>query len=195
MIFEMTLDHQVVLPLILACVTAHYVAKVYRGSASIYRESLMSAAASDSTVAWHLRTIADLIKPTTAVVRETTTVQSMLETLPRRPVRVVYIVNRDRELVASLDARETFAKVKRREIAPETAVLAVSTPVQTTLTPDLTLTAALEYFLRDNATALPVVAGPWRMTLLGAISRHDLLLALQDRMSVKRTSAGARSAF
>jgi len=31
MIFEMTLDHQVVLPLILACVTAHYVAKVYRG--------------------------------------------------------------------------------------------------------------------------------------------------------------------
>ena len=63
MIFEMTLDHQVVLPLILACVTAHYVAKVYRGGASIYRESLEPAAADGSSVAWQLRTVAELIKP------------------------------------------------------------------------------------------------------------------------------------
>ena len=189
MIFEMTLDHQVVLPLILACVTAHYVAKVYRGGASIYRESLMPAAASGSAAAaWYLRTIADLIKPAGAVVREATTVQRMLETLPRRPVRAVYIVNGDQELVASLDPRDTFAKVKRQEISPNTAVLALSTPMQTTLTPDLSLTAALELFLRDNATELPVVASPWRMTLLGTISRHDLLLALQDRMSDKRTT-------
>jgi CIC family chloride channel protein len=189
MIFEMTLDHQVVLPLILACVTAHYVAKVYRGGASIYRESLMPAAASGSAAAaWYLRTIADLIKPAGAVVREATTVQRMLETLPRRPVRAVYIVNGDQELVASLDPRDSFAKVKRREISPDTAVLALSTPMQTTLTPDLSLTAALELFLRDNATELPVVANPWRMTLLGTISRHDLLLALQDRMSDKRTT-------
>lgn len=189
MIFEMTLDHQVVLPLILACVTAHYVAKVYRGGASIYRESLMPAAASGSAAAaWYLRTIADLIKPAGAVVREATTVQRMLETLPRRPVRAVYIVNGDQELVASLDPRDTFAKVKRQEISPNTAVLALSTPMQTTLTPDLSLTAALELFLRDNATELPVVANPWRMTLLGTISRHDLLLALQDRMSDKRTT-------
>ena len=60
MIFEMTLDHQVVLPLILACVTAHYVAKVYRGGASIYRESLMPSAAGGSI--WQLRTVADLIR-------------------------------------------------------------------------------------------------------------------------------------
>jgi len=50
MIFEMTLDHQVVLPLILACVTAHYVAKVYRGGASIYRDSLVPHAADGSVV-------------------------------------------------------------------------------------------------------------------------------------------------
>src|SRR6185312_6156356 len=34
MIFEMTLDYNVVLPLMLACVTAHYTAKVYRGRPS-----------------------------------------------------------------------------------------------------------------------------------------------------------------
>ncbi len=44
MIFEMTLDYQVVLPLMLACVTAHYTAKVYRGGESIYHEALRPAA-------------------------------------------------------------------------------------------------------------------------------------------------------
>lgn len=187
MIFEMTLDHQVVLPLILACVTAHYVAKVYRGGASIYRESLELATADGAAVNWQLRTIADLIKPAAAVVDESTQVQELLDNLPRRPVRAVYVVNRDRELVASLDPRQVFARVKRREIDPHTTVLSHATPMQATLTPDLSLTAALEHFLRENVTALPVTSGPWRATLLGEVLRHDLLLALQDRMSDKRS--------
>ena len=77
MIFEMTLDHQVVLPLILACVTAHYVAKVYRGGASIYRESLVPAAGHESM--WQLRTIADLIRPAAASVLESSPVEEMLQ--------------------------------------------------------------------------------------------------------------------
>lgn len=40
MVFEMTLDYQIMLPLMLACVTAHYVAKVYRGGRSIYADLL-----------------------------------------------------------------------------------------------------------------------------------------------------------
>ena len=128
MIFEMTLDHQVVLPLILACVTAHYVAKVYRGGASIYRESLAPAAADGSSVAWQLRTVAELIKPAVAVVGEAMSVRQMLDTLPPRPVQAVYIVNADEELVASVEPREIFAKVERREIDADTPVLAVSTP-------------------------------------------------------------------
>lgn len=185
MIFEMTLDHQVVLPLILACVTAHYVAKVYRGGASIYRESLEPVTRGGTLVYWHLRTVADLIKPAAAVVSETSTVSVMLQKLPKRPVRSVYILNKDLELVASLDPREIFRQAKRREIDASRTVLDVSTPLQTTLTPEMNLTAALEVFLRENATALPVIAGPWRTTLLGEISRHDLLLALQDRMAGK----------
>ena len=185
MIFEMTLDHQVVLPLILACVTAHYVAKVYRGGASIYRESLQPAGMNGAPVGWHLRTVAELMKPAAAVVSDATTVQEMLGNLPRRPVRTVYIVNQDQELVASLDPREVFDGVKRGHIEPGTAVLALATPLQTTLTPELSLTAALELFLRENVTALPVISGPWRATLRGEVLRHDLLLALQDRMSDK----------
>ena len=186
MIFEMTLDHQVVLPLILACVTAHYVAKVYRGGASVYRESLDPATPSGSTLHWQLRTISDLIKPAGAVIGQSTTVREMLQSLSRRPARIVYIVNADKELVASLDPRQILARVKQQEIDFHVSVLSVSTPIQSTLTPELSLTAALELFLRENVTALPVTSGPWRTTLLGEVLRHDLLLALQDRISAKR---------
>jgi CIC family chloride channel protein len=181
MIFEMTLDHQVVLPLILACVTAHYVAKVYRGGASIYRESLVPSAANGSM--WQLRTIANLIRPAPAIAEEHTRVEDMLQRLPRRAVRAVYVVNADQELVASVDPRKVFNDLNQGSIDPHAAVSSVSSPLRSTLTPDMSLTAALEVFLRENETVLPVVSGAWRATLLGEISRHDLLLALQDRMS------------
>ncbi len=45
----------------------------------------------------------------------------------------------------------------------------------------------MEAVLRDNVTALPVISGRWRARLLGVIARHDLLLALQDRLSDKRS--------
>src|SRR5208282_495261 len=99
MIFEMTLDHQVVLPLILACVTAHYVATVYRGGASIYRDSLIQHAADGSVVEWKLKTVADLVKPAAGVVQQTDTVRAMLEKQPRRPQRIVYVVDGNGELI------------------------------------------------------------------------------------------------
>lgn len=182
MIFEMTLDHQVVLPLILACVTAHYVAKVYRGGASVYHDTL-----EPSTLHWQLRTIADLIKPAASVADETTSVQELLQKLPRRPIRAVYVVNRDRELVASFDPRLLLTWVRQREVDPRATVLSLASPMQVALTPEMSLTVALECFLRENVTSLPVTAGPWRTTLLGEVLRHDLLLALQDRLSDKRS--------
>jgi CBS domain-containing protein len=67
-----------------------------------------------------------------------------------------------------------------------TRVAALSTPMRTTLTPEMSLTSALELFLRENETVLPVISGAWRTTLLGEIARHDLMLAVQDRMTEAR---------
>ncbi len=185
MIFEMTLDHEVVLPLILACVIAHYVAKVYRGGASIYQHHLTPAAHEGAVAEWGARTVSDLIKPAAAVAGDADTVAMVLEKMPRRPVRRVYLVNRDHELVASLDPSEVRARVKKRELDPGTLAINVSSPAKTVLTPDQSLTGALELFLREKATVLPVTAGQWRTTLLGEVARHDLLLALQERIAGK----------
>jgi chloride channel protein, CIC family len=186
MIFEMTLDHQIVLPLILACVTAHYAAKVYRGGASIYHDHLAPGGGETAAGDWGVRSVGDLIKPAGAVASDTESVGAVLQSLGRRPARRIYLVNRDQELVASLNPGEIRDRIKRGEIDSARPAIDASTPTKTVLTPDQTLTAALEVFLREKVSVLPVTAGQWRMTLLGEVSRHDLLLALQDRISGKQ---------
>ncbi|MGH8327796.1 MAG: hypothetical protein ACRET2_13660, partial [Steroidobacteraceae bacterium] len=60
---------------------------------------------------------------------------------------------------------------------------AVALPVNFALSPDMSLCEALDGFLREQATALPVTPGQWRHTLLGEVSRSDVLLAIQDRLT------------
>jgi hypothetical protein len=73
-------------------------------------------------------------------------------------------------------------RVKRHEIDGETTVGEVATPINFTLTPKMTLGTALDGFLREQATVLPVTAGQWRSTLLGEVARNDVLLAIRDRL-------------
>jgi CIC family chloride channel protein len=182
MIFEMTLDYEVVLPLMLACVTAHFTAKAYRRGRSVYHESLQPER-EDVEPDWRLRTIAALVKPPAAVVAEDITVREMLNELPKRPAQTIYVVDADRQLLAAMDPREIMARVKKGELDPDGTVGRVAVPIPFVLTPEMSLAAALDGFLRQQVKTLPVTAGQWRMTLLGEVSRHDLLLALQDRIA------------
>lgn len=184
MIFEMTLDYDVVLPLMLACVTAHYTAKAYRHGRSVYHESLQPARDGDDAD-WRLSTVEALVRPPGAVVTEHVSVRAMLDSLPNRPVPTVYVVDGSRQLLAVLDPRTVMARAKRREIDPETPVGRIAAPVPFVLTPGTSLTSALDGFLRERVKTLPVTTGQWDTTLVGQVSRHDLLLALHDRLARK----------
>jgi len=184
MIFEMTLDYDVVLPLMLACVTAHYTAKVYRGGRSVY-EDVLQPEGHGSDEAWRLRTIEALVKPAAASFVDNVTVREMLDSLPKRPVQTVYVVDETQQLLAALDPRDLLVRIKAGSVDPESPIGQLATPVPYVLTRDMTLAAALDGFLREQVKVLPVTAGQWHMTLLGEVSRHDLLLAVQDRISGK----------
>ena len=183
MVFEMTLDYDVVLPLMLACVTAHYTAKVYRAGKSVYHDALQPAG--DAAWAWQLRTVEALVKPAPAVVPDGTTVREMLDRLPRRAVQSVYVVDDSNLLLATIDPREVMEQIKSGKIHPDDPVSQLPGSVPFVLTPDMPLAVALDGFLREQVKVLPVTAGQWQMTLLGEVSRHDLLLAVQDRISGK----------
>ncbi len=184
MIFEMTLDYDVVLPLMLACVTAHFTAKAYRSGRSVYHDALQPDR--EGAADWRLQTVAVLVKPPAAVVAESATVREMLDQLPRRPVQTIYVVDGSQQLQATLDPRKVLERIKSGEIDPEDRVSVLRFPVPFVLTPEMSFAAALDGFLREQVKVLPVTAGQWNMTLLGEVSRHDLLLAVQDRISDSR---------
>ena len=182
MIFEMTADYEIVLPLMLACVTAHYTAKVYRNGKSVYDASLHHEAASDGGDDWRLRTVETLVKPAAAVVPDTASLGQVLDELPKRPIDRVFVVKGD-ELVSWLNPREILERMQQAKLDGHLPVAAVAKPVEFALTPEMPLTTALEAFLREQATVLPVTAGQWRNTLLGEVSRSDVMLAIQDRLT------------
>jgi len=182
MIFEMTADYEIVLPLMLACVAAHYTAKVYRNGKSVYHASLHKGIVNESGDDWRLRTVETLVKPAAAVVSDSMTVADMLAQLPKRPIDRVLVVSGG-ELVAWVDPRQLLERMKQGELVGSLPVSAVAKPVEFALTPDMPLTSALEAFLREQATVLPVTPGQWRNTLIGEVARSDVMLAIQDRLT------------
>jgi chloride channel protein, CIC family len=182
MIFEMTGDYEIVLPLMLACVTSHYTAKVYRNGKSVYHASLQGAVSSEGSDDWRLRTVETLVKPAAAVVPDTMSLGEVFERLPKRPLERVFVV-KGGELVSWLNPREVLEKMQHSELDGNLPVSAVAKPVEFALAPDMPLTAALEAFLREQATVLPVTPGQWRNTLLGEVARSDVMLAIQDRLT------------
>jgi chloride channel protein, CIC family len=182
MIFEMTLDYNIVLPLMLACVTAHYTAKVYRGGQSVYHATLSRALMAEHGDDWRLRTVEQLIKPPTAVVSGTTVLADIFDQLPKRPLQRVYVTSGD-DLVAWFDPRKVLDRLQKGEIDWSLPAEAVALPVNFALAPDMPLWEALDGFLREQATSLPVTPGQWRHTLLGEVARSDVLLAIQDRLT------------
>jgi chloride channel protein, CIC family len=182
MLFELTEDYGIVLPLMLACVVAHFTAKVYRRGESIYHASLTRALGAEGVDDWRLRTIRALVKPVSAVAAPDTRLQELFAKLPTRPMTRVYVTDGNK-LLAWLDPREVLGRLEKQQFTADTTVASVAQPVTFALTPDMTLSAALEGFLREQVTTLPVTPDQWRNTLLGEVSRQDLLLAIQDRMT------------
>ena len=72
--------------------------------------------------------------------------------------------------VEALNPREVLEKMHHSELDGSLPVSAVAKPVEFALAPDMSLTTALEAFLREQATVLPVTPGQWRNTLLGEVA-------------------------
>ncbi len=85
--------------------------------------------------------------------------------------------------MAWLNPREIMERMHESKLDGSVLVASVARPVEFALAPDMPLTTALEAFLREQATVLPVTPGQWRNTLLGQVSRSDVLLAIQDRLT------------
>jgi CIC family chloride channel protein len=182
LIFEMTLDYEVVLPLMLACVTAHYVASIYRRGESVYTHALRATGPGDEDE-WRLRQITALVRPPALVVQRDEPLAGVRERLAPRGDYSVYVVDSQHQLVGQLFTQDLRREVRGAPTDPHMTVGVIMQAAPPVLVPEMLLGDALDVFIANRCKQLPVVSGHWSPVLLGEVLRHDLLLALQERIA------------
>lgn len=176
MIFELTLDYQIILPLMLACVVAYYTS-VSLEKRSIYAEALKRKGAGDyrrQLAELHVR---DLMKPNPLTITPTAGFAEIGEKFVSTRFNYLYVTNR-KKFVGAVSLHD----IKNYLNAPELAALVIAGDIQRDHFPvvpaDASLTEALVRFSNHDGERLPVVNNTTENHLIGSISKTDVILAL-----------------
>ncbi len=169
MIFEMTLSHQVMLPLMASSVVAYFVARTaYNGS--MYEITVRRRREQDERLRLRTLHMRDLIEPAQTVVGPDAGVEEMSRLFLQYPVKYLYAV----------DARGVFLGVvplKALNTGGTTPVRAgdlISHEIAP-LDAGMALGAALQRFMEHRGERLPVVAAGDDPVLLGVVNKSRLL--------------------
>jgi Mg/Co/Ni transporter MgtE len=132
---------------------------------------------------WRLRQIAPLIRPPAALLQRDQPLKAAREEALARGGGRAYVIDAEKQLVGEYDL-SVLARQPGAQLLPDNYTVGEAMePSPAVLTPEMLLGDALDVFLANHSTRLPVVSGHWSPVLLGEVTRHDVMLALQDRMN------------
>jgi len=176
MIFELTLDYQIILPLMLACVVGYYTS-VSIDKRSIYVEALKRKGAGDyrrQLAELHVR---DLMKPNPLTVAPTAGFSEIGDKFIASRINYLYVTDNGQFLgaVSLHDIKNFLNTPELAKVVIAGDILRDSFPV---VRPDASLSEALERFSHHDGERLPVVADSNGQHLLGTVAKTDVILAL-----------------
>lgn len=176
MIFELTLDYQIILPLMLACVVSYYTSASIE-KRSIYAEALKRKGAGDyrrQLAELHVR---DLMKENPIAISPKARFAEIGEKFISNRFNYLYVTDRER-FVGAVSLHD----IKNYLNAPELAAVVIAGDILQdnfpVISPSATLGEALDCFSRHDGERLPVVSNSAEYRLLGSISKTDVILAL-----------------
>ncbi|MEB2401395.1 MAG: ClcB-like voltage-gated chloride channel protein [Alcaligenaceae bacterium] len=195
MIFEMTLSYQIVLPLMLACVVAHFVS---RAVAEIAMYEVTVVRERDIALRQRLRntTIADLIRPAVTVVSTTAPVREALQMFVEYPVKYLYVVD-EKNVYQGVIAQQdlTSLLLSQGDIQETLAGDVLRLDFVKTLRPDMSLDEAQEYLVHFSGERLPVVGADEQPRLLGVVYKSAVLEKFSMLKKMADASAEEMLAF
>jgi len=174
--FDMTLAHEIVLPLMLACVSAHVVAQALR-PISIYavpRKALREDPPVRETLA--KLTVAQLLRPDPPRIVDTARFAEILEAFVGRRHNNLYVVDAQGIFQGGIPLHEIKPMLNDPELHRVTIAHDFLREEFPRVRPETPLAEALKIFTTLPLERLPVVGE--RGELVGSISKTDLLLAL-----------------
>ncbi len=179
-IYEMTRDYDIILPLMLACVVAHYTAIAIE-PASIYSESLKRKGAAFAREQLAAMRVADLMRKDPPTVPEVSRFAEIAENFLTNRYNYLYVVGEGRRFTGAISLHD----IKNYLNDPELANIVIARDIVQegfpTVAPEESLTEALGVFSRHDGERLPVTNNFEDRTLVGSISKTDVLLALAEQ--------------
>ena len=176
-VFEMTLDYQIMLPLMLGCVVAYYISSAI-DRRSIYSESLRRKKAQEPAKPMASLRATDLMKPDPICVQEESRFSEIAQLFIRNDIKYLYVIDEKNRLKGTVALHD----IKPYLSMPELANLVIAKEIMRTDTPHLTRSANIEeamtLFAHHKGERLPVVEDSENLLLIGSISKMDVLLAI-----------------
>lgn len=182
MIFELTLDYQIILPLMLACVIAYYTSiRIERRS--IYSEALKRKGASYFDERLAGVRVLDLMKPNPSAVLETAPFREVGRDFINQRFNYLYVVDSAKRFKGAISLHDIKEYLNQPELAEVVIARDIMREEFPTIDPEISVRDALDRFSMHDGERLPVLAANDSSELLGSISKTDLLLALAHRDS------------
>ena len=187
MIFELTLDYQIILPLMLACVVGYYTS-VKIEKRSIYAEALKRKGAGDYAKQLAELHVRDLMKPNPLTISPTTGFSEIAEKFIATRFNYLYVTY-DGSFLGAVSLHD----IKNYLNTPELAKVVIAGDLLRDSFPlvraNASLIEALERFSRHDGERLPVVSHDRH--LVGSIAKTDVILALAGSTARSATTTGS----
>lgn len=186
MLFETTLDYQIILPLMLACVVAYYTSTSIE-KRSIYAGSLARKGAGNFRERLAGMRVANLMKSNPPAVKETARFEEIAQSFIAHRFNFLYVVRETGRFLGVVSLHDVKGFLNQPELAELVIARDVLHEDFPTISPQATLTEALDTFSRHQGERLPVVSDESERRLMGSISKSDLILAVAEQSKQKET--------
>jgi chloride channel protein, CIC family len=189
MIFELTLDYQIILPLMLACVVGYYTSVKIEGR-SIYAEALKRKGAGDYAKQLAELHVRDLMKSHPLTISPTTGFSEIVEKFVNSRFNYLYVTDHGR-FVGGISLHDIKSYLNTPELAKVVIASELVHDPFPVVRASATLIEALERFSHHDGERLPVVSHDRH--LVGSIAKTDVILAVAGSTGRPATVLGSSS--
>jgi CIC family chloride channel protein len=195
MIFEISLDYSIMLPLMLACVVSIVVASGFVAE-SVYteplrRKGLSVAQEGTSLGATMERTVGDITRPPVPPVRENATLSEIATRFLTSSNNFLPIVDAKQQLIGLVALQDLKEYLNAGEELSAVIAYDVMRPPATCVTPNQRLLDVLPIVLASEQRNIPVVNSLKENRLIGSITRSEVLNLFSEAIASGSTP-GAR---
>jgi CIC family chloride channel protein len=173
--FEMTHDDATIMPLMLACVSAFYVARGLSAESVYTRQMVKKGAAETPLFLLHVR---DLMKENPICVLENSGFAQIAKVLAANTFKHLYVVDSNQKFLGAIALQDLKPFLHETDLPQVVIALDLMHDDVPVLTSDASLKESLEIFARHDGERLPVLDNTRERKLVGSLAKTDVLLTL-----------------